>query len=112
MIRQWVKEFLQCYFSHSDWDGSISQPPSHFLLEAPPGSGKTRAAYEAIKIVMDHGWARRFIVVGPTRNVIQQWGDAGRYYDCNVSVSPRTSDWVHRFQGASLTYAQDVLFTD
>lgn len=45
----------------------------HFLINAAPGSGKTRASCELAKTLLELGEIERVVVIAPRREVVNQW---------------------------------------
>jgi superfamily II DNA or RNA helicase len=62
----------------------VERQDRHFLINAAPGAGKTRAACAIAKALIDRGEIDRVVVIAPRAEVVNQWGEdfrrtTGRY---------------------------------
>jgi superfamily II DNA or RNA helicase len=75
----------------------IEKKDRHFLINAAPGSGKTKASCELAKKLFELGEIDRVIVIAPRREVVKQWATdfrqvTGRYMSKVTNASDDISD--------------------
>lgn len=90
------------------------------LIEACPGSGKTRFALEAAARMIQAGDVNRVLIVAPTVRLVEQWVQAAERPDGSASVPLAPAGWrptqplYSRWCGAAFTYqslfAQTTMF--
>lgn len=98
-LRRWQEEAKRIYAAHRQ---------KEFLLTATPGSGKSAAAAEIARMLMERGKIDRIVVVAPTEHLKYQW--AKSFHEVGIKLDPTWSnanrDEPSDAHGIVVTYAQ------
>lgn len=102
MLRTWQQK---CWQAYQAIDRHI------FMLEACPGSGKTKMALHVVKELLAAGTIDFFVVVAPTDYIRAQWARSA--YESGIKLLPMKNSRNHlNYHGIAISYAQMILFSD
>lgn len=102
MLRKWQQK---CWESYQAANQRI------FMLEACPGSGKTKMALHVTKQLLATNTIDFFIVVVPTDYIRSQWARSA--YEFGLKLLPIKNSRNHlNYHGIAISYAQTILLSD
>lgn len=102
MLRKWQQK---CWESYQAANQRI------FMLEACPGSGKTKMALHVTKELLATNTIDFFVVVVPTDYIRSQWARSA--YEFGLKLLPIKNSRNHlNYHGIAISYAQTILLSD
>jgi superfamily II DNA or RNA helicase len=98
-LRAWQRDAVIKYFAGG--------PSSDFLVEAFPGTGKTKLALHIAREMLDHSECDRIAIIVPTDALREQWAVVATEFGLNLKPARDLEDYNHPgYHGCVATYAQ------